>query len=184
MKFIETDLPGAYLIELELRQDHRGFFGRTWDDVEFRRRGLMDRIVQGNLSFNRRKGTLRGMHYQVEPYAEVKLVRCAAGAIYDVIIDLRPDSPAYGRWIAAELTAANYRMLYVPEGCAHGFLTLEDNTEVVYLVSQYYTPEAERGVRFDDPAFSINWPAPVTVISEKDRSWPDFKLIRSMGSGK
>jgi dTDP-4-dehydrorhamnose 3,5-epimerase len=178
MKFVETSLPGAYIIELELRQDHRGFFSRLWDVQEFRRRGLMDRIVQANLSFNRRKGTLRGMHYQVEPYAEAKLVRCSTGAVYDVIVDLRPAAPTYGRWFGVELTASSYRMLYVPEGCAHGFLTLEDSTEVLYHVSQPYTPEAERGVRFDDPAFGITWPARVTVISEKDRSWPDFRPLQ------
>jgi dTDP-4-dehydrorhamnose 3,5-epimerase len=159
---------------LEPREDNRGFFARVWADDEFAAHGLVSRVVQMNLSYNRVAGTLRGMHFQHAPYAETKLVRCIRGAIYDVIIDLRPDSPTYKRWIGVKLTAANRLALYVPEGFAHGFQTLEDDTEVFYQVSQYYTPSAEGGVRYDDPAFGIEWPLPVTEISEKDKRWPLF----------
>jgi dTDP-4-dehydrorhamnose 3,5-epimerase len=146
----------------------------VWAKDEFAEHGLVDRVVQMNLSYNRLAGTLRGMHFQHAPYAETKLVRCIRGAIYDVIIDLRPDSPTYKRWIGVTLTAANRLALYVPEGFAHGFQTLEDDTEVFYQVSQYYTPSAEGGVRYDDPAFGIEWPLPVTEMSEKDKRWPLF----------
>ncbi|MGB9736934.1 MAG: dTDP-4-dehydrorhamnose 3,5-epimerase [Chloroflexus aggregans] len=174
MRFIPTELKDAHIIELEPREDNRGFFARVWSKDEFAEHGLVDRVVQMNLSYNRLAGTLRGMHFQHAPYAETKLVRCIRGAIYDVIIDLRPDSPTYKRWIGVTLTAANRLALYVPEGFAHGFQTLEDDTEVFYQVSQYYTPSAEGGVRFDDPAFSIKWPLPVTEMSEKDKRWPLF----------
>ncbi|MEF3273702.1 MAG: dTDP-4-dehydrorhamnose 3,5-epimerase [Chloroflexus sp.] len=174
MRFIPTELKDAYIIELEPREDNRGFFARVWAKDEFAEHGLVDRVVQMNLSYNRVAGTLRGMHFQHAPYAETKLVRCIRGAIYDVIIDLRPESPTYKRWIGVKLTAANRLALYVPEGFAHGFQTLEDETEVFYQVSQYYTPSAEGGVRFDDPAFGIEWPLPVTEMSEKDRRWPLF----------
>lgn len=174
MIFNPTKLAGACLIDLEKRSDDRGFFARTWCRKEFSAQGLVEEFVQANVSYNRRKGTLRGMHYQLAPHEEVKLVRCTRGSIYDAIVDVRPDSPTYLQWIGVELTAANYRMLYVPAGFAHGFQTLEDDTEVVYQVSAFYTPQAERGARCNDPAFGIRWPLPVAVISEKDRTWPDF----------
>lgn len=174
MIFTETKLPGAYLIDIEKREDQRGFFARAWCQQEFEAHGLVPRVVQTNISFNKCQGTLRGMHYQAAPYAETKLVRCTRGAIYDVIIDLRPDSPTYKQWLGVELTAENYRMLYVPEGFAHGFQTLADNVEVTYQVSQFYTPQAEGGLRYNDPAFGIEWPVQVQVISDKDQNWPDF----------
>jgi len=176
MIFAETKLKGAYVIEIEKLEDKRGFFARAWCQKEFESHGLVSRLVQTNISFNRRKGTLRGMHYQVAPCEETKLVRCTRGAIYDVIIDLRPDSPTFKQWMGVKLTADNYKMLYVPENFAHGFQTLEDNTEVTYQVSQFYSPESERGVRYDDPAFGIEWPLEVRVISDKDGSWPGFLL--------
>jgi dTDP-4-dehydrorhamnose 3,5-epimerase len=174
MIFTETRLAGAYVIDPQLLQDDRGFFARSWCQREFEAHGLTPRVVQANLSYNKRKGTLRGMHYQLPPHAEAKLVRCTRGAILDVIADLRPGSATAGQWIGVELTAENHRMLYVPEGFAHGFQTLADDTEVTYQVSEFYTPGAERGVRYDDPALGITWPLPVSVISEKDRSWPAY----------
>lgn len=174
MIFTETKLQGAYLIDIEKREDQRGFFARGWCQKEFEAHGLIPRVVQVNISLSKQKGTLRGMHYQVAPYAEAKLVRCTRGALYDVIIDLRSDSPTYLQWLGAEMTAENYRMIYVPEGFAHGFLTLADNTEATYQVSQFYTPEAEGGMRYDDPALGIEWPLAVRVISDKDANWPDF----------
>ena len=172
MIFRETTLKGAFVIEMEKFEDKRGFFARAWCQKEVEANGLVSRVVQTNISFNKKRGTLRGMHYQVAPYEQVKLVRCTAGAIYDVIIDLRPDSPTFRKWTGVELTAENYTMLYVPENVAHGFQTLEDNTEVTYQVSQFYSPESERGVRYDDPVFQVEWPLPVEVISEKDIAWP------------
>ena len=174
MIFTETMLQGAYIIDIEKRQDQRGFFARTWCLTEFEAHGLATRAVQANISYSRRQGTVRGMHYQASPYAETKLVRCTHGAIYDVIIDLRSDSPTFKQWLGIELTGTNYRMLYVPEGFAHGFQTLVDDVEVNYQVSQFYAPEAELGLRYDDPAFGIEWPLKVQVISDKDRSWPDY----------
>ena len=174
MKFHETELKGAFIIEPEKRADDRGFFARSWCQKEFEQHGLVPRVVQANISNNKYKATLRGMHYQASPYEETKLVRCTRGAVYDVIIDVRPDSPTYRRWIGVELTASNYKMLYVPEGFAHGFQTLEDDTEVIYQVSQFYTPSAERGIRWNDPVFQIKWLTPVETISEKDANWPDF----------
>ncbi|MDQ3796868.1 MAG: dTDP-4-dehydrorhamnose 3,5-epimerase [Pseudomonadota bacterium] len=176
MIFTETKLDGAFLIDIEERTDERGFFARSWCQKEFEQHGLVPRVVQANISFNHKKGTVRGMHYQASPYEETKLVRCTRGAIYDVIVDLRKGSPTYCQWISAELTADNRRMLFVPEGYAHGFQTLTDATEVCYQVSQFYTPGAERGARFNDPAFSIRWPLEVTVISEKDANWADFQI--------
>jgi dTDP-4-dehydrorhamnose 3,5-epimerase len=175
MRFIETALPGAYVIELERREDDRGFNARTWCEREFREHGLATGPVQANVIFNRRRGTLRGMHYQVPPHAESKLFRVTRGAVHDVIIDLRPDSPTYEQRAAFELTADSYRMLYVPERFAQGFQTLADDTELVYQVSAFYAPEFERGIRHDDPAFGIEWPLAVDVISQKDRSWPDYQ---------
>jgi dTDP-4-dehydrorhamnose 3,5-epimerase len=174
VKFHDTDLKGACIIELEKLEDERGFFARTWCRKEFEDQGLVARVVQANTSFNSRAGTLRGMHYQAAPYQETKLVRCTSGALYDVIVDLRPDSPTYKRWTAVELTAGNGRMLYVPADFAHGFITREDNTEVNYLISEAYTPGAGRGLRWDDPALGIEWPCPVEVISDQDAGWPDF----------
>ena len=172
MIFRETILKGAFVIEMEKFEDKRGFFARAWCQKEVEANGLVSRVVQTNISFNKKRGTLRGMHYQVAPYEQIKLVRCTRGAIYDVIIDLRPDSPTFRKWTGVELTAENYTMLYVPENFAHGFQTLEDNTEVTYQVSQFYSPESERGVRYDDPVFQVEWPLPVEVISEKDIAWP------------
>ncbi len=176
MIFTETKLDGAFLIDIEERTDERGFFARSWCQKEFEQHGLVPRVVQANISFNHKKGTVRGMHYQASPYEETKLVRCTRGAIYDVIVDLRKGSPTYCQWISAELTADNRRMIFVPEGFAHGFQTLTDATEVCYQVSQFYTPGAERGARFNDPAFGIRWPLDVTVISEKDANWAGFQI--------
>ncbi len=179
MIFTETTLKGAFVIELEKIEDSRGFFARAWCQKEFEKHGLNPRLVQCNLSYNRQKGTLRGMHYQVEPHKESKLVRCIRGAIYDVIIDLRPASSTYGRWVGVELSAENRKMLYVPEGFAHGFQTLEDDTEAFYQVSEFYSPALERGVRWNDPSFRVEWPAvEKRIISDKDRSWPDYVFLR------
>jgi dTDP-4-dehydrorhamnose 3,5-epimerase len=172
--FVETKLKGPFVIEVERNEDHRGFFARTWCQREFAERGLNPSLVQCSVSFSRKKGTLRGMHYQIAPREEAKLVRCTRGAVYDVIIDLRPDSPSFSRWLAAELTAANGRMLYIPEGFAHGFQTLEDDTEVFYQMSEFYAPEYARGVRWNDPAFGIQWPPAERTISLRDDTYPDF----------
>jgi dTDP-4-dehydrorhamnose 3,5-epimerase len=174
MEFTETPLAGAYLVDLEKRGDARGFFARFFCAREFAERGLETRFVQINNSLSGDASTLRGMHYQLPPAAEVKLVRCIAGALWDAILDLRPHSPTFGRWFAAELTADNRRMMYVPQGFAHGFLTLAPNTEALYLVSAFYAPERERGVRWDDPRFAIAWPSPPRAISEKDARQRDF----------
>ena len=175
MKFTQTKLKGAYIIELEKREDDRGFFARTFCKNEFTEHGLETRFVQANMSSNPKKGTLRGMHYQVDPHQEVKVVRCTKGAIYDVIVDLRKDSPTYKEWIGIELTDKNYKMLYIPKDFAHGFITLQDNSEVMYLVSEFYTPGAETGLRYNDPGFRIKWPVPVEIISEKDANWEDYE---------
>ena len=177
MIFTETSLKGAFIIELERIEDARGFFARTWCQKEFEAHGLSTRLVQCNVSFNKKPGTLRGMHYQTTPHEEAKLVRCTSGVIYDAIIDLRPESPTYLQWIGAELTADNRRMLYVPENFAHGYQTLTHDTEIFYQVSQFYSPESERGVRWNDPAFGIEWPETENIIvSEKDKDWPDYIL--------
>ncbi|MGQ9870769.1 dTDP-4-dehydrorhamnose 3,5-epimerase [Leptodesmis sp.] len=177
MIFTETQLKGAFIIDVELLADQRGAFARTFCAKEFEQHGLKPTIAQCNLSFNYKTGTIRGMHYQVPPAAETKLVRCTKGAIYDVIVDLRPDSPTYRQHIGVELTADNRRALYVPELFAHGYQALTDGAEVVYQVGEFYTPGYERGLRYDDPAFGISWPLPVTVISEKDASWPLFETV-------
>jgi dTDP-4-dehydrorhamnose 3,5-epimerase len=174
MRFTETGLKGGYLVDIERRVDGRGFFSRGWCRREFESQGLNPNLAQANIGFSDRKGTLRGMHYQVPPYQEAKLVRCTMGAIYDVVIDLRPDSATYRQWYGVELTADNRRMLYVPEGCAHGYETLVDDTEVFYQTSQFYAPECARGVRYDDPAFRVAWPSTVLVISDADRKWPFY----------
>ena len=172
MRFTELDIPGAYVIDLDPHTDPRGFFARTFCAREFAEHGLVMTIAQVNLSYNHRGGTLRGMHYQNEPAPEAKLVRCVAGAIFDVIVDMRRNSPTYLRHAAVELSAANRRQLYIPELCAAGYQTLADDTEVAYQVSEFYTPETERGVRHDDPALGIAWPLPVSEISPKDAVWP------------
>jgi dTDP-4-dehydrorhamnose 3,5-epimerase len=163
------------MIEPEMHEDHRGFFARTFCEREFEARGLNPRVAQCNISFNRFKGSLRGMHFQASPYSEAKLVRCTAGSIYDVIIDLRPSSPSFKKHFGLELSARNRKMLYIPEEFAHGFQTLEDNTEVFYQMSQFYSPEHARGVRWDDPAFGISWPPGERIIIERDRTYPDFR---------
>jgi dTDP-4-dehydrorhamnose 3,5-epimerase len=173
MRFVQTKVAGAFLIEPEPIADERGFFTRTWCRDEFADHGLSPELAQANLSFNHHQGTLRGLHYQQAPHQEAKLVRCTRGAIFDVALDLRPESPTYRAWFGAELDADNRAMLYVPEGCAHGFLTLTDAAEVAYQMSAPYAPEAARGVRFDDPAFGIEWPGEVVVINERDRGYPD-----------
>lgn len=175
MIFAETKLKGACVIDIERRDDERGFFARAWCQEEFAARGLSTRLVQANIAFSQRAGTLRGLHYQVKPHEEVKLVRCTRGAVYDVIVDLRPESSTYLHWVSVELTADNRSMLYVPEGFLHGYQTLTDSTEVLYQVSHVYSPESERGVRWDDPAIGIEWPKIGTrIISEKDKSWPNY----------
>jgi len=176
MLFTETKLPRVFIIELQCLEDERGFFSRSFCRHVFAERGLNPDVVQCNISFNRDAGTLRGMHYQEAPYAEDKLIRCTRGSLYDVIVDLRVESPTFKQWIAVELTGDNQRMLYVPKGCAHGFQTLEDNTEVFYQMSEFYHPESARGLRWNDPAFGIQWPAGVQVtLSERDRNWPDYR---------
>jgi dTDP-4-dehydrorhamnose 3,5-epimerase len=176
MEFLKTKLPGVFEIRIEAKPDERGFFARTWCQEEFEARGLAGNLVQCSLSFNKWKGTLRGMHYQIAPYEETKVIRCTQGAIYDVVLDLRPKSPAFKAWVAVELTAEKRNMIYVPQGCAHGFLTLEDRSEVTYQISEFQHGESARGVRWDDPAFQIKWPARVEVISERDRTYPDFQI--------
>ncbi|MFN9174560.1 MAG: dTDP-4-dehydrorhamnose 3,5-epimerase [Synechocystis sp.] len=172
MKILETDLKGAYLIETEPIFDDRGFFARSWCQREFLEQGLNPNLVQCNISFNLKKGTLRGMHYQSQPHEEVKLVRCTRGSIYDVIVDIRPDSSTFKSCFAVELRSEKYNMLYIPEGFAHGFLTLEDNTEVFYQMSDFYYPELAKGIRWDDPLFAIKWPkVSQPIISEKDLSY-------------
>lgn len=175
MIFKETQLKGAYVIELELLKDERGFFSRSFCVKEFAEYGLNPRVVQCNISFNKLKGTLRGMHYQIAPCEEAKLVRCTKGAIYDVIIDLRPQSMTFKQWVAIELTSDNHKMLYIPEGFAHGFQVLEDNTEVFYQMSEFYQPEYAKGIRWDDPLFGIIWPLSNPIISERDCSYPLFE---------
>lgn len=174
MKFVETPLAGAFVIDIEPIRDARGFFARTWSREEMEARGLATAVEQCSVSFNPKRGTLRGMHYLVDPYPEVKVIRCTRGAIYDVIIDLRRTSATYCRWFGVELSSANARMLYIPKGMAHGFLTLVEDAEVYYQMSEPYVAQADRGVRWDDPAFGIEWPAKVEVISERDRRHPDF----------
>jgi dTDP-4-dehydrorhamnose 3,5-epimerase len=181
MLFKETRLKGAYEIGIELHPDERGSFARTYCWREFEALGLNPRVVQCNVSCNRRRGTLRGMHYQEAPNEEAKLIRCTRGALYDVIVDLRPDSPTLRQWVAVELSAQPGKpsgMLYVPAGFAHGFQTLEDDTEIFYQMSEFYAPEAARGFRWNDPTFGIEWPEPVRVISDRDRSYPDFAATR------
>ncbi len=175
MRFEPTKLAGAFIVETERHEDSRGFFARTFCANEFAERGLVSTFVQSSVSFNRQRGTLRGMHYQLPPACEAKLVRCTAGSLYDVIVDLRPGSPTYLQHIGVELTARNRRALYVPEMFAHGFQSLEDETEVFYQISAFFVPDKSTGLRHDDPRLRINWPLPVAVISEKDARWPLLK---------
>lgn len=175
MIFTETNLKGAYILEIRKIEDERGFFGRSWCKKEMEDHGLNGNLCQANTSYSRLKGTIRGMHYQVSPYEETKLIRCTRGSIYDVIIDLRPDSETYLKWFGTELNQESYNMLYVPEGFAHGFITLQDNSEVYYNVTQFYIPGAEAGIRYNDPLFNIHWPVTPTVVSDKDSSHPDYK---------
>jgi dTDP-4-dehydrorhamnose 3,5-epimerase len=172
--FSETTVQGAFVVDLEPRQDERGFFARTWCERECGERGMNLRVAQCNVSFNKKQGTLRGLHYQVAPFEEAKLVRCTHGAIYDVIVDLRPGSSSFLRHATVVLSAGNRRMLYVPEGCAHGFQTLEDDSEVFYQMSERYSAEHARGVRWNDPAFGIEWPPAERIMTDRDRTYPDF----------
>jgi dTDP-4-dehydrorhamnose 3,5-epimerase len=172
VRFQESPLAGAYTIEMDRLEDERGFFARSYCAEEFAARGLGAAMPQSSVSFNARRGTLRGLHYQAEPHAEDKLVRCTAGAIYDVIVDLRPDSPTTRRWFGVELSAANHRSLFVPKGLAHGFMTLLDDTEVLYMISASYAPGFERGIRWNDPAIGISWPTAPTVLSARDAAYP------------
>jgi len=182
MRFLETDLYGARLIDLEPVRDARGFFSRTFCVKEFAAHGLETSFVQHSLSYSAARGTLRGMHFQTPPHAEVKVVDCVKGAIFDVIIDIRPQSPTFRQWRGFELTAENRRQLYIPAGFAHGFETLSDDAEVRYLISAFYEPSAASGLRYDDPAFAISWPLPIAVISDKDRVWPYFAETFQQGS--
>jgi dTDP-4-dehydrorhamnose 3,5-epimerase len=175
VRFTETRLAGAFLVDVERREDARGFFARSFCRNEFAARGMAPVFVQGNVSFNTRRGTLRGMHFQADPKSEPKLVRCTRGAILDVILDLRPGSPTFRGWVGAELTWENHRALYVPPGFAHGFQTLTADSEVFYLMGEFYDPEFARGVRWDDPAFAIEWPIANPILSERDASYPDFR---------
>jgi len=174
MIFNQAKLPGAYVIDIERREDERGFFARSWCRTEFEAHGLNPNLAQCNISFNSKKGTLRGMHFQAKPYEEAKLVRCTMGSLYDVIVDVRRDSSSFKQHMGIILTSDNHKMLYVPEGFAHGFLTLEDNTEVHYQISEFHAPDYARGFRWNDPAFGIEWPADVKIISERDRNYPDY----------
>ena len=176
MKLTETNIPGAFVVDIEFGEDERGFFARTWDEKLCADRGLSpSHMVQSSTSLNHKRGTLRGMHFQKSPYSEAKPVRCTRGAIYYVWLDLRPATRPYTKWVAVELTAENRSALYIPEGCAHGFQTLEDETEILYMMSAYFQPNSEGGVRYDDPAFAIRWPLMPTLVSERDRTWPDWK---------
>ncbi len=174
MLFLPTALPGVFVLEPERREDERGFFARTWCQREFAARGLNARLVQCSMSFSKRRGTLRGLHYQAAPFQEARLVRCPRGAIFDVVLDLRPGSPTRLQHVAVVLSAENARQVYVPEGCAHGFQTLADDTEVFYQMSEFHAPEHARGVRWDAPRFGIAWPDDERTISERDRAYPDF----------
>lgn len=176
MIFRETRLKGAFIIEIEKREDERGFFARAWCKKEFEEHGLASNMVQSNIAFNKRSGTLRGLHYQGAPYGEVKLVRCTLGSLYDVMVDVRPGSATYRQWVGVELTSDNHKMVYIPEGFAHGYQTLEDNTEVTYQVSQFFSPDYEQGIRYDDPGIGIDWPLIEKIISDKDKGWPDCRL--------
>ena len=177
MRFLPLEIPGAFLIEPEPIEDERGFLAVMWSPQEFLRMGLNPRLEQANLSYNRKSGTVRGMHYQVAPHVEAKLVRCQAGAIFDVVLDMRRDSATFRQWRGFELSATNRAMLYLPEGCAHGFQTLREDSEVFYLLSQSYEPRSARGIRWNDPAFDIRWPMDVTCVSHRDQTHPLFDSL-------
>jgi dTDP-4-dehydrorhamnose 3,5-epimerase len=183
MIFTETDIHGVWVVEPERYEDERGFFARTWDPDEFAAHGLNPHLAQCSISFNARGATLRGLHFQVAPHEEAKLVRCTAGAMFDVALDLRTTSPTFRSWFGTTLSGENRRALYVPEGCAHGFLTLADATEVHYQISAPHDPDAACGVRWDDPAFGIEWPGEVDVISERDRTYADFETVHGKRCG-
>ncbi|MBV8716314.1 MAG: dTDP-4-dehydrorhamnose 3,5-epimerase [Chloroflexi bacterium] len=183
MRFQQTPVHGVVLITPDHFDDERGFLQRTWAFDEFEANGLETRMVQRNVSYNRARHTLRGMHFQNEPYAEVKLVSCSVGAIFDVALDIRPDSPTYGKWFGAELRPENGLMLYVPRGCAHGYLSLEPDSTVEYLISEFYHPEVAGGIRWDDSFFNIGWPAEPTVLNARDATWPDFELVAAGARG-
>jgi dTDP-4-dehydrorhamnose 3,5-epimerase len=183
VRFTDLTVQGAALIDIVPMSDERGFFARTWCARELREHGLLGDVSQMNVGYNPTPGTLRGLHYQRPPSEEVKIVRCTRGAVYDVVLDLRPDSPTFLRWSGAELTADTHRMVYVPRGCAHGYLTLAPETELMYSTSAAYDPGAATGVRYDDPAFGIEWPAPITLVSAADRGWPLYSLPSSLSSG-
>ena len=183
MIFTETPLEGAFVLDLEPREDSRGFFARTFDAKEFEARGMRPLVAQCNLSYNHAKGTLRGMHMQLAPATEPKLVRCTRGAIYDVIVDMRADSPTYLQHFGVELTADNRRQLYVPDMFAHGYLTLTDHAEVAYQVGEFYSPGYERGLRYDDPTLGISWPIPIAVLSDKDAAWPLLDAAETAAAG-
>lgn len=174
MQFRETTIPGAFLIDLEPRRDERGFFARAWCEEELAEHGLCNRVVQCNIGHSEHAGTVRGLHWQCEPHAEVKVVRCTQGAIFDVIVDVRPESPAFGRHVSTELSAANHQLLYIPPGVAHGYQTLTDRAEIFYQASEVYVPAASRGLRYNDPTLGIYWPLEVSVIAPRDLEWPDF----------
>ena len=176
MIFTETKLKGSFIIEIEKHEDERGFFGRSWCVNEMKDHGININILQANISLNKRKGTLRGMHYQLAPHQEAKLVRCSKGSIFDVIIDLRKDSHTFKKWIGVELTQENYKMLYIPEDFAHGFITLDDDSEISYLMSEIYVPDAGATIRWNDPLFNIKWPLEPMILSEKDNFQPDFEI--------
>jgi dTDP-4-dehydrorhamnose 3,5-epimerase len=178
MIFHETAIPGPVVIDLERRGDERGYFARAWCEKEFAAHGITTGFVQANMSVSRSKGTLRGLHLQFAPHREAKLVRCVRGALYDVAVDARPESPTFGKWVGVELTAESHRMIFVPEGFAHGFQTLADDSEAHYMVSAFYAPGAEGGIRYDDPELGIAWPLPVSAMSEKDQKWPGIAALR------
>lgn len=176
MIFLPTPIPGAHVVRMKKISDHRGYFARGWCTEEFRAQGLNPAMVQLNVGRSEQPGTLRGLHFQTAPHTEAKFIRCVRGAVYDVVVDLRPDSPGFGRWYGIELTADNDTMLYAPEGCAHGYQTLSGGAEIYYLTTAPYAASAASGVRYNDPAFNIAWPLPVTAISDADAAWPDFPL--------
>jgi dTDP-4-dehydrorhamnose 3,5-epimerase len=182
MIFAATRLEGAWLIDIEPREDERGFFARTWCRQELAAKGLDPEVAQESVSYNRHRGTLRGLHFQRSPHEETKIVRCTRGAIFDVIVDLRPRSPTFLRWQGFELTAENRRAIYIPKGFAHGFQTLADDVEIAYRISAFYAPEAAGGYRYDDAAFGVSWPVPVTVIGERDLGWPAFGVVDALSS--